>query len=142
MYKDKPIILNILLAIWQLPQILIGLIFLAIFHNFTVYTNPVSGITVWNINTGKSFGTACFSTGPIILTCDNVREVTLRHETGHSKQSIYLGPLFHIVVSLPSICLFWYRRIKKKDSTWYYAHYPENWAEKLGGTKELRDQEN
>ena len=134
MYKDKNIAINILLAIWQLPQIIIGLIMLLIFRNKTTYTNPYNHITVWNINSGKVFGRACFSTGPIIVTCDGVSERTLRHETGHSYDSTLFGPLFHIIVSIPSICLFWYRKIKKKDFDWYYSHFPENRAEKYGYT--------
>jgi hypothetical protein len=133
MYKGKTL-LNIVLAIWQLPQILLGLVMLLIFRNKTEYTNPYNGITVWNINSHGAFGTACFSTGPIIVTCsDKVEENLLRHETGHSFQSICLGWLFHIVVSIPSICLFWYRRLKHKDAEWYYAHWPESGANKRGG---------
>lgn len=134
MYKDKPLILNILLGIWQLPQILVGLVMLAIFRNKTSYTNPHNHITVWNINCHHAFGTACFSTGPFIITCDDyVEDEILRHETGHSLSSIRTGWFYHIIVSIPSVCLFWYKRRKKKDQKWYYSHYPENWANKAGG---------
>lgn len=129
------VLLSIVLVIWQLPQVIIGLIFLAIFRNKTTYTNSYSHITVWNINSGKAFGTACFSTGPIIVTCDGAQDKTIRHETGHSHDSLLLGPLYHIIISIPSICLFWYKRIKQKDSEWYYSHFPENRAEKYGYTK-------
>ena len=134
MYKDKNIIINILLFIWQLPQVILGLIMLAIFHNKKTYTNPNNHITVWNINCNHAFGNACFSTGPFIITCaDDVAEDTLLHETGHSLQSIYLGWFFHIIISIPSICLYWIRRWKDKDAQWYHSHYPENWADKCGG---------
>lgn len=131
--KSLNILVNFFLAIWQLPQIIVGLVMLAVFRNKTKYTNPNNGITVWNINSGRVFGTACFSTGPIIITCDGVGEETLQHETGHSKQSLYLGLLFHIIVSVPSICRFWYRRIFNKSMNWYRSGYPESWADKLGG---------
>lgn len=134
MYKDKPLIINILLAIWQLPQIILGLLMLLIFRNKTTYTNPYNHITVWNINSGRMFGTACFSTGPIIVTCDGASERTLRHETGHSYDSIRFGFFYHFIVSIPSICLFWFKKIKHKDSAWYYSHFPENRAEKYGYT--------
>ena len=133
--KFLTILVNFFLAIWQLPQIIVGIVMLALFRNKTTYTNPNNGVTVWNINSGRVFGTACFSTGPIIVTCEGVKESTLLHETGHSKQSIYLGPLFHIVISLPSICRFWYRRIFNKSMKWYHSGYPENWADKLGGVR-------
>lgn len=132
MYKNRKA-LNVLLALWQLPQVILGVIMLAIFRNKKEYTNPVNGITVWNISHHGAFGTACFSTGPIILTNDNTAERTLRHETGHSKQSVYLGWLFHIVVSIPSVCRFWIRRWMNRSIEWYHSGYPENWADRLGG---------
>lgn len=134
MFKDKNIIINILLGIWQLPQILTGLIVLLLVCNYEVYTNPYNHISVWKVNHRGLFGTACFSCGPIIFVNNStVDEEILKHETGHSKQSCILGVIFHLIISLPSICLFWYRRIKKKDKKWYYSHFPENWANKLGG---------
>ncbi len=134
MYKDKHLIINILIALWELPQILIGLIILAIFHNKTTYTNPCNHISVWNINAHGAFGTACFSLGPIIVTCnDKVAERTLRHETGHSKQSVILGMFYLIAVAIPSVFLFQYKKLFKKSQEFYLSSYPENWAEKLGG---------
>lgn len=59
------------------------------------------------------------------------RARTKKHEYGHSKQSLYLGPLYLIVVGLPSIT--WaelYKNFKREIS--YYDVYPENWADKLG----------
>ena len=132
--KFLSILVNSLLILWQFPQVLLGLIMLVIFRNKTKYTNPYNHITVWNINSHHAFGNACFSTGPFIITCsDYVDEDVLRHETGHSQQSLYFGIIFHIVVSIPSICLYWYRKNNNKSREWYYAHYPEGWANKLGG---------
>lgn len=133
--KILTVLVNILLCIYQLPQILVGLIGLAIFRNYEVYTNEYNGISVLNVNKGNLFGTACFSAGPIIFTVDHCHEITKRHETGHSKQSLYLGPLFLLVIALPSVFLFWYRRIFNKSHEWYLDHFPENSAEKLGGTQ-------
>lgn len=58
---------------------------------------------------------------------------TKKHEYGHSRQSLYLGPLYLIVVGLPSIIWagFVYNLVRKEIS--YYDVYPENWADKLGG---------
>lgn len=145
MLKDKNIFIKILLVLWQLPQVILGLIFLLIFRNKTTYTNERNGITVWNICSGRTFGSACFSTGPIIVTCEGASERTLRHETGHSKQSVMLSWLFHIVISIPSICRFWIRRIFNKSMEWYHngsgkgilSGYPEHWADVLGGVDEV-----
>lgn len=138
MYKGRTL-LNIVLAIWQLPQILLGLVMLLIFRNKTEYTNPYNGITVWNVNSHGAFGTACFSTGPIIVTCEGAGEETLKHETGHSKDSCLFGPIFHIIISIPSICFFWYKRIKKKDQEWYYSCWTEVRAERNGMTNRYKE---
>lgn len=132
MFKDKSLFINALLFIWQLPQILLGLAFLLVFRNKEIYTNPYNNITVWKISSGTAFGNACFSSGPIIVVKEGAKEETLMHETGHSKQSIYLGWLFHIVISIPSVCRFWINKLIIKDNKWYHSGYPENWADKLG----------
>ena len=125
-------IVNFLLFIWQAPQIITGLIGLTVFHNGELYRNKEAGVTVLKVNKGNFIGGACFSSGPIIFVTPNCDENTIKHETGHSKQSLYLGPLFHILISIPSICLFWYRRLANKDMKFYHSHYPENWADAEG----------
>lgn len=130
--KFLSVLVNILLAIYQLPQLLVGLIGLAIFHNYEIYHNHEAGIKVIKVNKGYLFGNACFSSGPVIFTTPYCDDNTIKHETGHSKQSVYMGPLFFIIVAIPSIVLFWTRRIKNKDAKWYHSHWPENDADKRG----------
>ncbi|MDE7360614.1 MAG: hypothetical protein K2N38_01635 [Oscillospiraceae bacterium] len=60
---------------------------------------------------------------------------TLRHEYGHTLQSIILGPLFLPVIGLPS--LLWaglpvFRRYRGRRGVSYYSFYPERWANFLG----------
>jgi hypothetical protein len=61
------------------------------------------------------------------------------HEFGHSVQSRVLGPLYLVIVGLPSamrhIYSIWY--IRKTGTNWnaYYDGFPENQADKLGGVK-------
>ena len=58
------------------------------------------------------------------------------HEYGHTRQSRILGPLYLLVVGLPSI--IWagcFENYRKKHNISYYSIYPENWADKLGGVK-------
>lgn len=123
---------NFLLFPWLILQWLPGLIGLAIFHNCEWYVNKDAGVRVIKVNKGYFIGGACFSCGPIIFVTPNCSENVIKHETGHSKQSLYLGPLFHILISIPSICLFWYRRVANKDAKFYHSHYPENWADTEG----------
>ena len=112
---------------------------LLIFRNKTEYTNPYNGITVWNINSHGAFGTACFSTGPIIVTCsDKVEEDTLKHETGHSQDSCKWGVLYLFVIAIPSVFLFWYKKIFHKSQEFYLSHFPENMAERNGMTSRYK----
>ncbi len=57
----------------------------------------------------------------------------LRHEYGHTVQSIILGPFFLPVIGLPSF--LWaaglWKRKKTKGS--YFDFYTESWADRLGG---------
>lgn len=133
--KFLTVFVNILLFPWLILQWLPGLIGLAIFHNCEWYVNEEAKVRVIKVNKGYLFGNACFSCGPIIFVTPNCNENTIRHETGHSVQSLIFGPLFHIVISIPSIIRFWVRRLGNKSHEWYLSGWPESSAEKLGHTK-------
>lgn len=57
---------------------------------------------------------------------------TVKHELGHTIQSKILGPLYLIVIGIPSITYCGLRRIfsslRKKN---YYNFYTEKWANNL-----------
>lgn len=61
-------------------------------------------------------------------------KLSKQHEYGHTRQSLYLGPLYLVTVGLASVTWNALRRIssrlREKD---YYSIWPENWADKLGG---------
>ena len=61
-------------------------------------------------------------------------EETILHEIGHVKQSRILGPLYLIIIGIPSISWAGLRRLiptlKKINYYWFYT---ENWANKLMG---------
>jgi len=140
-FKSKflTILVNILLFPWLITQWIPGLICLAIFHNAEIYTNKEAKITVIKVNKGYFNGNACFSCGPIIFVTPNCNEDTIRHETGHSVQSLIFGPLFHFVVSIPSIIRFCYKRSKGLDHEWYLSGWPEKSAERLGHTERSKN---
>lgn len=127
--------LTVLLFVWQLPQCLLGLILYFTFNIEPIaYTNTRTSMTVLWITTKWR---ACWSLGSFVFAnCDSGPEM-LKHETGHCLQSLYLGPVYLLAVALPSLVLFWIRRIFKKSHEWYYDHYPENWANKLGGVDDI-----
>ena len=62
----------------------------------------------------------------------------IKHEYGHVRQSRMLGPLYLIVVGIPSAIN---NLRSRRDATVYenyYNMYPENWADKLGGVTRNR----
>lgn len=67
-------------------------------------------------------------------------EETIRHEYGHQLQSLLLGPLYLLVIGIPSGLWCWFgqdwinqlRKKKNKEPLDYYWLYCESWANKLG----------
>ena len=59
------------------------------------------------------------------------------HEYGHARQSRMLGPLYLLVVGLPSSMRVAYAvaqyAITKRPWEGYYDGFPESWADRLGG---------
>ena len=63
-------------------------------------------------------------------------ELVRKHEEGHRKQSKMLGPLYLIVIGLPS--LIWatlHSTVGRLGAVDYYSFYTERWADRLGGVK-------
>lgn len=125
---------EILLYIWQLPQNIAGLIMLLIYriekkylklNGRTFYYTPemISGISLGNY---------------IIIKKEDWG-VDMRHEYGHSVDSRKFGPLYLIVIGLPSLLGNIYDKIfhknwKYSDSCeWYYNQPWEKSADKNGG---------
>lgn len=120
---------KILLYIWQLPQNIVGLLFLLFIRGEEKHS--LDGITFYE---AESFNGG-ISLGKYIIVYKR-RESTIRHEYGHCIQSKMLGPLYLIVVGIPS--LIWASMYgvvishKKHD---YSDFWCEKWADKLGGVK-------
>lgn len=86
---------------------------------------------------GESWGG--FEGGPFMVVCRTATLRTKQHEAGHGLQNIMLGVFMPFIVSIPSMCRYWYReflvRTGKKlpwqlpeyDSIWF-----EGWATRLG----------
>ena len=124
--------MNIVWFIWGLPQNIIGL-FLYLCCAKVSHVKEVNGRFVCFVP-DKNIGAV--SLGIFILFFadfgDRFKEV-LSHEYGHTIQSKILGPLYLLIIGLPSIiwagCFCWYR---KKYHVNYYSFYPEKWATYLG----------
>ena len=58
---------------------------------------------------------------------------TEKHEWGHTRQSLLLGPLYLPLVGLPS--LLWATWWTPLRSTSYFRFFTERWADRLGGVR-------
>lgn len=117
------------LYLWQLPQNLLGLAFLMFLSPSTVVHDY--GHTVVRQSKRMRGG---ISLGGYIFVQEHVAVVTISHEMGHAKQSLMLGPLYLLVIGLPSILwagLHGYIAPRKS----YYWFYTERWANRLGGIR-------
>ncbi len=148
----KPILkvlIGIIRWIWFLPQNLVGG-FIALYcflfqrkHTrfFTIQDGTIFVISdkqpLWGISLGDF----------IILKEDCFhRPCVIRHEYGHRVQAWMTGPLYLLIIGLPS--LINHQTHKTLDGTykekteWYYGRYPEKGADKLGKVKpEMRFKE-
>ena len=115
----KEIIIFILSFIWGIPQNILALIILPflgvnfpgkyINHGIVFQMSYKGGLTLGNF-----------------IFVDNFNEDLIKHESGHIKQSWVLGPLYLLIIGLPSICWVLYRR-KFCPYKKYESFYTENW---------------
>ena len=78
--------------------------------------------------------TGSVSLGHHIFLCPShwENDQVIKHEWGHKKQSDLLGPLYLLVIGIPSLIWSKVYRIFTND---YYCFYTEKWANKLGGVE-------
>jgi len=134
-----------LFYLWQLPQHLLALAFWGLLklcgwesHRGSFLSQPVIVLKT------RSFG---LSLGEYIfvglyegrLGSGGFAGETVKHEHGHTIQSRRLGPLYLLLVGLPSISRnIWDRKFHRgwppaRREAWYYGAWPENQADRLGG---------
>lgn len=116
---------HIVSYLWQLPQNLLGLLLRAIYKGKdSIYEDAIvrrSTIMKGGISLGK-----------YIILNQWANRTDVKHEYGHCIQSRILGPLYLIVIGLPSLLHAGFCKCKSHS---YYDVFPENWADKLGGVK-------
>lgn len=89
---------NAALYTWQLPQNLLGLALYHCYKGYEVCTKETCGECIKcklssNMRSGITLGN--------YIIVNNIKH--LRHELGHTRQSKILGPLYLLVIGLPSL---------------------------------------
>ena len=71
--------------------------------------------------------------GGYIFVNARASDLMLRHEAGHRRQSVILGPLYLLVVGLPSFLWASSKTAGLFRGRDYYSFYTEKWADELAG---------
>ena len=121
----------VFLWLWQLPQNVVGLVYC-----FVVRAKYVSRMgEVRFYRHGSAYGSV--SLGNFIFLSRHASRRTMLHEYGHHRQSEWLGPLYLILVGLPSLLWASLRSVgffRRKPYSWFCI---ERWADVLGGADRL-----
>lgn len=121
-----------LLFVWQLPQHLLGLLLVWILRPEQDYPQGDGRTRLYYASRMRGG----ISLGRYIILSERLKDYTgqtEKHEWGHSRQSILLGPLYLFVIGIPSI--LWAAWWNTRRGVSYYAFYTEAWADKLGGVE-------
>lgn len=134
------------LSIWMLPQNILGFICFMGFLILDFFSGGDFNVIRYK-NTGRvillsshQYAGVTLGFFSVLSYRDSIRYPrafykTLGHETGHFIQNEILGPLYTIVIAIPSVTwnIFQYLYHKVTGKTLdYYKFYPEKWADKLG----------
>lgn len=128
---------------WGILQTALGaVVFMRNFHDRHYFYHGAI-ITEWKNNASVSLGMFVFVTEePFFyekLKNDHTKEELSRrllvHEYGHTIQSLILGPLYLIVIGIPSTLwgfLPYCNKKREKEQLSYFSFYTESWANSLG----------
>ncbi len=90
-------------------------------------------VTEWSLYSSVSLGGFIF--------IGRGRDDIVPHEYGHSIQSLILGPLYLLVIGLPSIVWAGFRpceNVRRKRSMSYFDFYTEKWADFLSDKNNIK----
>ena len=133
----KNFFFTIIQCTWGFPQTLIGFI-LFLFNAARPHTGYRGAVvTTWDHENSLSLGL-------FIFLGHNASSRLLKHEYGHCIQSLFLGPLYLIIVGIPSIL---WCNVKPIGRSWrsgkrsYYSVFQEKWADNLGHALNEKEQQ-
>lgn len=141
MKKVLDCIIRALLMLWELPQNILGaflFIFFAVFSDSVILDDDDS-LEMYSPMMRGAISLGIFRVYAYKYLGNGARYVELvkKHEKeGHRKQSMMLGPLYLIVIGLPS--LVWsalHSSVRRLRTVNYFSFYTEKWADRLAGVK-------
>lgn len=131
-------IINFLRILWEFPQSLLGFILFQVYsvgcHCMEAPYGDVRILYSERMRGGISLGRFIILPWKYRYNSSAYVRDTIGHEYGHTRQSLYLGWLYLIVIGLPSLLWAWahstFKRLREVD---YYSFYTERWADDIGG---------
>ncbi len=115
---------------WELPQVLLGMMFLIALRKKTTGLENYEASNVYFV---KGFpGGISLAFFIFLNSGEQGNNRTVKHEYGHTRQSLFLGWLYLFIIGLPSIIRAVIWNSLNLDSERYYKGFPENWADRLG----------
>lgn len=119
--------------LWQLPQHLLAGLLLLLLRRRIERRRDSGENRVYYVFT--RYGG--ISLGAYLLVHREADDLLLRHELGHCRQSLMLGPLYLLVIGLPS--LLWAGLYplagRLRPGISYFDFYTERWANSLSGLR-------
>ena len=130
-------------CLWGLPQTLLGLALLAVHRKDEHFFFHCALVTRWQGRSSLSVGPFVFITGdpyfyPKVADRMDMEEAKSRllvHEYGHTIQSLVLGPLYLVLIGVPSTLwgfLPWCAKRRQQGPVSYFAFFTERWANAWG----------
>ncbi len=127
---------------WGILQTVLGLVNFLVNIKCPHFRYHGALITKWKNKSSVSLGMFVFVTDEPFF-CDKLTEYSkeelssrlLVHEYGHTIQSLILGPLYLIVIGIPST--LWgflepLNKMRKEKQISYFSFFTESWANTLG----------
>lgn len=137
----KKIIYCIAQCTWGILQTMLGFVVFLMHYKNNHFCYHGAIITVWEPKTSVSLGLFVFVTSePYFakkyegeISTEELSNRLLVHEYGHTIQSLILGPLYLIVIGIPSTLWGFLGGKKRRDEQVPYgAFFTEKWANQLG----------
>lgn len=136
--KMHKLLRELLFWTWCLPQTLLGAaVYLAVRWRSAIIEELQYGeVRLVHMKNRKLLGGIALGRWNFVTDRRwNDNSQTREHEYGHTRQGFIFGPLYLLVIGIPSAFWLVLSHLSPHIKRTYSERYPENWADRLGGVK-------